>query len=246
MTPLSGTTSILFAGGLGTRLRSVVADRPKVLAEVNGRPFLTYLLDQLATAGIRRAVLCTGYKSNMVRVALGASYRGIELIYSEEEEPMGTGGALRLALPLLGDERVLVMNGDSFCDADLVSFAHRHQSVSARCSLVLARVADVGRYGAVQLAPDGVITIFEEKGAHEGEGLINAGIYLLDTDLIAEVPAQVVYSLERELFPQLTGSGLYGFEEGGRFIDIGIPNDYYAASAFFAADGRGRNGEEKR
>ena len=110
-----GVTAAILAGGLGTRLRSVVKDRPKVLAEIRGVPFLTYLLDQLAAAGVRDVVLCTGYMGEQVRSAFGDSYGGMCLSYSQESSPLGTAGALRLALPLFKSSSVLVMNGDSFC-----------------------------------------------------------------------------------------------------------------------------------
>ena len=141
MTGLEETTAVILAGGLGTRLREVVADRPKVLAEVNGRPFLACLLDRLVDAGILKVVLCTGYMAELVRETCGNSYRGTELLYSREESPLGTGGALRLALPLIDSDPVLVMNGDSFCDADLVLFARQHLSAAAQASLILVQVA---------------------------------------------------------------------------------------------------------
>jgi len=238
MAPLTGITAAVLAGGLGTRLREAVADKPKVLAQVNGRPFLAYLLDTLAGAGVRRAILCTGYLADQVRTAFGTEFGGVELLYSQEESPLGTGGALSLALPLLDSSPVLVLNGDSFCDADLALFARQHLACGAAASLVLARVADVARYGAVETSGDGTITSFEEKGRRRGDGLINAGIYLLERFLIEGLPAGRALSLEKELFPGLIGHGLYGFAQGGKFIDIGIPADYYAAGAFFA-DRRG-------
>lgn len=226
-------TAVVLAGGLGTRLRSVVADRPKVLAEVNGRPFLCYLLDQLTTAGIRRIVLATGYMAETVSSILGARYHDADLRYSVETEPLGTGGALRLALPHLDTDPVLVLNGDSFCAVDLATFAVAHAQRNAVASLALATVADISRYGAVDLAADGAITAFEEKGERRGQGLINAGIYLLQRSTFAAIPAGVAVSLERDVFPGLISNGLYGFTQTGRFIDIGVPDDYQAAAAFF-------------
>ena len=120
---LANTTAVILAGGLGTRLRDAVANRPKVLAKVGPRPFLSYLLNQLAAAGIRHVVLCTGYMGQMVREAFGSKYRTMTLEYSLEPAPIGTAGALRLALPLLRSDPVLVMNGDSYCEADLGAFA---------------------------------------------------------------------------------------------------------------------------
>jgi D-glycero-alpha-D-manno-heptose 1-phosphate guanylyltransferase len=237
MSGLVGISAVILAGGLGTRLRSVVGNKPKVLAEVNGRPFLANLLEQLADAGIRRAVLCTGYMAELVSATFGNEYNGIELCYSRETAPLGTGGALRLALPLLSSSPVLVMNGDSYCDVNLSVFIEQHRTCGAKASLVLATVADIGRYGAVEVAPDSSITRFEEKGNRQGEGLINAGIYLIDRTTIASMPPDETVSLERDFFPALVGRGLYGFAHSGKFIDIGVPADYCAASAFFSGQG---------
>lgn len=233
MSGLKEITAVILAGGLGTRLRSVVADRPKVMAEVNGRPFLCFLLDQLTMAGIRRVVLCTGYLADTVSSLLGSRYNQAELLYSVETEPLGTGGALRLALPLLKSDPLLVLNGDSYCALDLPQFAAAHHSAGAVASLALARVADISRYGAVTVETNGAISRFEEKGAGRGEGLINAGIYLLPAAAIAAIPAGTMVSLERDIFPGLIGNGLFGFAQTGRFIDIGIPDDYRAATTFF-------------
>jgi NDP-sugar pyrophosphorylase family protein len=233
MIDLAEITAVILAGGMGTRLREVVADKPKVLAEVNGRPFISYLLDQLADAGVGRVVLCTGYMAGLVSTALGSCYRGMELRYSEETTPLGTGGAVRLALPLISNSPVFVMNGDSYCDLDLLSFINQHTAAAARASLALANVSDISRYGAVERATDNAVTWFAEKGGRQGEGLINAGIYLLEQSVIAAMPENEAASLERDLFPALIGHGLYGFMLSAKFIDIGIPSDYHAASSFF-------------
>jgi NDP-sugar pyrophosphorylase family protein len=234
MTGLEDTTAVILAGGLGTRLREVVADRPKVLAEVNGRPFLSCLLDRLADVGIRRVVLCTGYMAELVCEAFGGRYRGMELLYSQEDTPLGTGGALRLALPLIDSDPVLVMNGDSFCDADLSDFAAHQYSRTARASLILVQTENVGRYGAVEVDGVGSVVSFMEKGSQSGEGMINAGIYLIPRQVIESISSGSPVSLERDVFPALIGKGLNAFHHYGRFIDIGIPSDYYSASSFLA------------
>lgn len=234
MSIFNNISVMILAGGLGTRLREVVADRPKVLAEVNGRPFLACLLDLLADAGIGRVVLCTGYMAELVSAAFGDFYRGMELLYSREDVPLGTGGALRLALPLIGSDPVLVMNGDSFCDADLGLFARQHQATGAQASLVLVQIDEVSRYGAVEVDSACRVVSFREKGSLRGEGLINAGIYLLSQQIIQSIPPEKAFSLERELFPRLIGKGLHAFPQPVRFIDIGIPSDYQAASLYLA------------
>jgi len=234
MTGFSDITAVILAGGLGTRLREAVVDRPKVLAEVNGRPFITYLLDQLVAAGFHKAVLCTGYMAELVRETLGSSYRGIELLYSTEDSPLGTGGALRLALPLVASDPLLVMNGDSYCQVDLGLLLDSHCRREMEASLVLAPVEDISRYGAVDITDAGIITNFSEKGCRQGYGLINAGIYLLRRSVVTAIHDDAMISLERDVFPVLTSRHqLQGVRTNGRFIDIGIPADYFAATAFF-------------
>ncbi len=234
MQDLSETTAVILAGGLGTRLRAAVSDRPKVLAEVNGRPFLAYLLDRLAAAGIARAVLCTGYKADRVRAAFGDVHKGIELIYSEEASPLGTAGALRPAVPFMESESVLIMNGDSYCTADLEAFRAYHEAKRAVATLLLAKVSDAARYGRVQIDDDGIVLAFHEKDGRRDPGWINAGIYFVRRSLLLAVPMNVDRSLERDVFPGWIGRGLYGFPAGGCFLDIGTPESYASAERFFS------------
>lgn len=235
------TDAIILAGGLGTRLRDVVSDRPKVLAEVNGTPFLSFLLDKVADAGVRKVVLCTGYMASLVVNAFGNSYRGMELVYSEESEPLGTGGAIRQALPLTDSDPLLVMNGDSYCSADLSVFRRQHADSCSIASLLLTQVEDSSRYGIVETDQVGAVTSFREKDERTGPDLINAGIYLLSREVVRAIPATGAVSLERELFPGLIGKGLHGFCQPSEFIDIGIPSDYIDASAILK---NSRSGEE--
>jgi len=234
---LSKITATILAGGLGTRLRLVVSGQPKVLAKVNGRPFMTYLLDQLSQAGVKKVVLCTGYLGEQVEAAFGKSYNGLSLSYSQEQSALGTGGALRIALPLLKSEPVLVLNGDSFCQANFVDFLNQHITRKATASLLLTEVPDIGRYGSVQLSIDEKIISFEEKGKNTGAGLINAGVYLFNQTFLESIPKNTNVSLEHEMFPSWINKGLYGFRSKGNFIDIGIPQDYAAAGSFFKNSG---------
>ncbi len=236
MTPpnrLAAITTALLVGGLGTRLRPLVADRPKVLAEVNGRPMLSYLLDQLARAGVRRAVLCTGYLGEQVLAAFGPGYNLLKLEYSHEPAPLGTAGALRRALPMLQSDPVLVLNGDSMCKADLNAFYAWHCQRGASASLLLVAAPDAARYGQVQTNADGKVLGFEEKGAVTGPGWINAGIYLLNQACIKAIPADRPVSIEREMFPAWIGQNLHGYQSQGRFLDIGTPDSYAEAARFF-------------
>lgn len=225
-------TAVILAGGSGTRLRSVISDRPKVLAEVKGRPFLRYLLDWLAAASVRSAVFCTGYMADHVREALGAKYGPMSLLYSDESTPLGTAGALRLALPMLDSDPVLVVNGDSFCGLDLKDFLKWHDRQRAIATLVSVWMADAGRYGQVNIKGDGCVLGFSEKGSCS-KGWINAGIYLLSRSLLQDIPEGTAVSLEREMFPMWVGRGLYGYRTNQPFLDIGTPESYAEAKRFF-------------
>ncbi len=226
-------TVLILAGGLGARLRSVVADRPKVIAEVNGRPFLAYLLDQLASAGIERAILCTGYKAEQVQDALGDRYGALHLAYSPEPVPLGTGGALRHALPLAESSLLLAMNGDSFCQVDLREFIAAHRQGGAEATLCLCKAPDVSRFGQVLADECGRVTRFQEKGAAQGPGWINAGLYLVSRKRLEKIPPGRPVSIERELFPQWIARGLRAYRTEGRFLDIGTPESYRIAERFF-------------
>ena len=231
---LSQVTALILAGGLGTRLRSRVADRPKVLAPVLGKPFLSYLLDRLQISGIQKVILCIGYLGEQIQETYGSSYQNIELYYSQETSLLGTGGALRLALPLISTPTVLILNGDSFYDANLNDFYQWHLAQTSNASLTLTQVPDTARYGRVQLNESSQITHFEEKGNTSGLGWINAGIYLVDRHLLTQIPENQVVSLERELFPNWIETGLYGYRTQGQFIDIGTPESYALAEQFFS------------
>jgi len=228
---------VIFAGGLGTRLRAAVSDRPKVLAEVLGRPFLSYLLDQVAAAGVRRVVLSTGYLGEQVEAAFGGGFGGMEVVCSKEDEPLGTGGALRYALPRLQSDPVVVMNGDSYFDADFGALWDAHVERGAEGSMALCEVPDVARFGQVVVDENEALVSFEEKGSGRGAGWINAGIYVLSRAIVESIPEGRAVSLEKEVLPAWIGRGLYGVKGRGKFIDIGTPESYAEAEAFFGGRG---------
>lgn len=226
-------TPVILAGGLGTRLRTLVADTPKVLARVNGRPFLEYVLEQLIDFGMTEAVLCTGYMGDQVRNHFGDKFRSMSLRYSQEQTLLGTAGALRFALPQVRTETLLVLNGDSICDVDLMSFFVSHAVREAEASLLVAEVDDTKRFGRVSLSDEGKVERFEEKGCTAGRGLINAGVYLIGRPLIESLPRGRAISLEREVFPSWIGGRFFGHKGEVRgFIDIGTPNSYQEAQSF--------------
>jgi NDP-sugar pyrophosphorylase family protein len=231
---LEEISAVILAGGAGTRLRSVVADRPKSMALIHGRPFLSYLLDELSRQGLRHVVLSTGYMAGTITAEIGKTHRGMTVEYSHEAMPLGTAGAFRLALPLLKSDPVLAMNGDSFCQADLAEFLSEHVSRKASASLVTTPLPDVERYGQVRADAAGRVTEFLEKGTFRGAGSINAGIYLLSRAFLESIPTGRMVSIEREVFPAWLGRGLYASPLERRFIDIGTPESYAAAEEFFS------------
>ncbi len=234
---LSGqVTAVILAGGLGTRLRPVVQDRPKVLAPVAGRPFVYYLLDQLIEAGITRAVLCTGYQAQQVEQTLGPRYGTVELQYSREQQPLGTAGAVRLAARQVRTPLALVLNGDSFCGGSLGHFLHWHRRCRFAGSLLLVYQEQTDRFGRVALGSDNTILAFEEKRSGLGPGLINAGVYLLSQELLEQIPSQVPLSLERDVFPRWAAQGrLGGYPTRAPFLDIGVPEAFHEAQEFFGS-----------
>lgn len=237
---LDEVTAIILAGGRGTRLQPVVADRNKVLAQVNGRPFLTYLFDQALAAGIRHAVLCTGYKAGQVREELGLSYRDLQIAYSPEDQPLGTAGALAHAARAGAASKLICMNGDSYCDVRLDELWQWHLAKGGAATIQLAEVPDVSRFGSVALDKESRIIRFDEKGGLRSVGLINAGIYCMGRELLESIPADRAVSIEREVFPSLPSVGLFGRRASCRFLDIGTPESYAAATAFFGAISAGK------
>lgn len=238
--PLAGIDVVILAGGLGTRLRAVLPERQKVVADVAGQPFLARLIGFYAHAGAARIVLALGYRSQDVTNSI-AGYEGpCEIVASVEPEPRGTGGALRYALPQLRSTTVLVANGDSFADADLAGLVDLHRSRGASVTLALTFVDDVQRYGRVVVGRDGAVERFEEKPARADPekpqaGYINAGVYLIEREVVARLPEGVALSLERDVFPELVGHGIYALAGHIPFIDIGTPESWSMADAFFAA-----------
>ncbi len=226
-------TAAILAGGKGTRLRPCVSDRPKVLAEVRMRGFLSFLLDQLADSGFSSVTLLTGYMGDQVRTTFGETYRNMNLGYCREEEPLDTAGAVRGALHLLDSDPVLVMNGDSYCEADLGAFLTWHCAMRAEVSMLLTQMRDTTRFGQVRVDELGRVLAFEEKFSGSGQGWINAGIYLIGHPVLETIPSGRPISLEKQMFPEWVGRRFFGYTNSGRFIDIGTPESYNAAQKFF-------------
>lgn len=231
---IANITALILAGGLGTRLCSVVSDRPKVLAPVNGRPFLSYLLEQLIVAGFRDVILCTGYKAEMIKKAFGNRCKNLAIRYSHEPEPLGTGGALRYALPMIENDTVLAMNGDSYIDEELSAYLEWYFKNEVEAALLLTKTADASRYGSVEVNIKGCIIRFDEKKENAGSGYINSGVYIFKKHLLERIPFARPISLEREFFSGLIGKGLFGYLCESELLDIGTPESYARAEKFFS------------
>jgi len=223
---IDGCVAVILAGGLGTRLRSVLGDLPKALAPVRGRPFLAYQLDWLKRQGVTRVILCTGYGHDLIQryCGDGAAF-GMQILYSVEEKPLGTAGALQQARHCL-NEAFLVMNGDTYFAADLGALLASHRLGGTPATLALVRVPQAGRFGAVTLDAHGYVIRFAEKRHHRA-GLVNAGIYVFEPGIWAHFPAGVPLSLEDDIFPSLAAQRLLrGSILDGYHMDIGTPESY--------------------
>lgn len=226
--------AIVLAGGFGTRLAHVVPDVCKPMAPVAGRPFLRFIMDQLAAAGFDRAVVADGYRREQIEGFFGPAYRGTTIEYSPEETPLFTGGAVKRALNSCQSDWVFVLNGDTWLDVDFSAMEAAACDAPEGVSAVIAvkRMRDFERYGTVDVGADGALTAFHEKRPCE-EGLINAGVYLLRRDTLNNMP--VKFSLESDYFERVVGEGaLRAVECPGGFIDIGVPEDYEFAQTMLA------------
>lgn len=220
---------IVLCGGLGTRLRDAAGDRVKPMAEVSGRPFLEWLLLSLRAAGVARVTLATGHRADAVEAYFGDGRAlGMALRHSRETAPLGTGGAAKLALSGSRARRVLLVNGDSYCRLDLDALLDAHLEARARATLLLTRVEDCSRYGAVDVDASGTVTAFAEK-REAGPGWVSSGVCMIERGVIDEMDPGS-RSLEHEVLPRLLGRGLNAVHGSGPFVDIGTPESYASAA----------------
>ncbi len=221
--------ALVLAGGEGTRLRPLTLTTPKPVMPFAGRPFMTFMLDWLARHGVDDVILSCGFMSDDVESVLGDMHAGMRLRYVHEDEPLGTAGPLRLALDTgaLKDERLFVLNGDVLTDMDLTAEREQHERTGARATLGLIAVDDTESYGVVPTKDDGEVEAFLEKSPGPAPtNRINAGSYLLEREVIDQIPPGRAVSIEREIFPSLVGQGLYGYLAAGYWMDVGTPRRY--------------------
>ena len=217
--------AIVLAGGFGTRLSTVVSDVPKPMAPINGRPFLEYLLDDLNEKGISRVILAVGYKKEIIKSHFKEKYKNIDIVYSDEDIPLGTGGAIKKALNLAKAKDIFTINGDTFFDINLKEMYQFHKKNSSKLTLAIKEMEKFDRYGSLVLAKDKIIK-FEEKKYNE-KGYINGGIYLINKEILNKEEKES-FSFEKEILEnEISKIEKYGYIAEGYFIDIGIPEDYY-------------------
>ena len=228
-------TAIILAGGMGTRLKTIISDLPKPMAPIMNVPFLTYQLNYLKHFGIKKVIFSVGYLSEKIIAHYNQSFENISIEYSIEKNPLGTGGGIRMAMSNLKEDLVLILNGDSFFDLNLEQFYNLHLEQKAEFSLALRYVNNSERYGNIEFNSSNQITSFIEKNQLNQSGYINAGVYILSKKLyLQNTKPNINFSIEKDFFEkQLNQLIIKGFEFKDYFIDIGIPEDYLKAQDDF-------------
>jgi mannose-1-phosphate guanylyltransferase len=232
----SAVDAIILCGGAGLRLRSVTGEAPKSLASIGGRPFLDILLSQLLRHEFQHVILAVGYQRDLIRSSFDNRASDASLEYSIEITPLGTGGALRNAVDFVKSDSVLVMNGDSYTDADLFAFLADYRQAKADLSALVVPWDGRVDCGLVSVDSSGRVLGFKEKQSPTGMQYVNAGIYMVARRILYEIPPNQKFSLEEELFPRLLteGRNIRAFHHTGKCIDIGTPERYLSAQATLA------------
>ena len=233
MESLSKIDAVVLCGGLGRRLRRVLGGRQKVLASVGGHPFLDIILSHLKKQGIRRVVLCTGYKADLIEQYYSLENFGLKIEFSREQQPLGTGGAIQQARSLVRSNPFFALNGDSFCPANLRKFFKLYREKKGIASVVVSSVKDKKDFGSIALDRSGRIVSFEEKKEGTASRLVNAGIYCFDKKIFPLMPRRKGFSLEYDCFPRWVEHGVFGYVTERKFYDIGTPERLKKAKQIF-------------
>ncbi len=224
---------VILAGGFGTRLQTVIKDVPKCMAEVAGKPFISYLFDYLEKQVFSHVILSLGYKADIVIDWLATQARSFRISYVVEIEPLGTGGAIKFAFGEVEGDNALVINGDTYFDVDVPAICEFHAKNNADLTLSLKPMTNFDRYGSVDISTDGRIVGFNEK-AFRSEGLINGGVYLINKQLFQNTDLPAKFSFEKDVMEsRINTLRIYGFAQDTYFIDIGIPSDFEKANNDF-------------
>ncbi|MBV9962551.1 MAG: nucleotidyltransferase family protein [Parafilimonas sp.] len=221
---------IILAGGLGTRLRSVVSDLPKCMAPVNGKPFLDYVINYFQQQCINNIIFSLGYKHEVIEEHISSHFSHLTFHFSIEEEPLGTGGAIKKACSLVNSKNVFVTNGDTLFKANTSALQNFHQQKKADCTLALKPMKNFDRYGVIELNEDDSIKSFNEKKYYE-QGLINGGLYMLNVESFLKESFPEKFSFETAYLEKYYNQHkMFGLIQDEYFIDIGIPEDYAKAA----------------
>ena len=221
--------AIILAGGKGTRLRSLISDRPKPLADVRGRPFLEYLMDFLLRQGCTHFILSICYKKDMIRSHFGKAYKGITISYAEENEPLGTGGAvLKAHRKLITNRPFLIINGDTFFNIPIKDFLHSFEKMNADLSIALFKATESDRYNLVELDEVYRVKDPDDRKASIGQHA-SGGFFLARPEIMTRFKKKLIsFSLEKDFIPEIKNNGciITGMKFNNEFIDIGLPDDY--------------------
>lgn len=223
--------AIILCGGLGTRLRAVVNDVPKPMAPINGTPFMQIQVDRLIDAGVNKIVFACGYKKEIIKDYFGDNYRGVDLIYSEEDHPLLTGGAMKQALRYIDEDYAIVINGDIYTTIDYRDIVEQHLSTGAMETLAAKPMDNFDRFGNIVPGEDGITIVdFIEKQPTE-HGNVNLGIYILNKNIFDEYESELGNEFSHEvdyLVKHLHDRKHCMYSYDGYYIDIGIPEDYFS------------------
>lgn len=226
--------AIILAGGTGTRLKDVIADIPKSMAPINGRPFLEYQLDLLDRWGMKRVILSVGYMKEVIEQHFGGQYRSMELIYAEEEEQLGTGGAILNSLQYVQGYSVFILNGDTYFDVNLQRLDDFRRIKECDLCLAMRFEIDPSRFGLLEFDNNNRITHFYEKAEGPDEGYINGGLYVIRKDYLLRFGLPEKFSFEKDFLQKYYQTEeFYGMRCFSYFRDIGIPGDYEKANDEF-------------
>lgn len=222
---------IILAGGLGTRLRSVVSDVPKVMAPVNNKPFLEYILEYINKFDFENVILAVGYKSEIIENYFEDKYKKLHLIYSKETEPLGTGGAIKKAMSYSKEENIFVINGDIIAKIDYNKFFENIKDNSLKNVIAIKEMTKFSRYGIVEIDEKGIVKKFKEKQYTE-KGYINVGAYILNKKNFTNIPEEK-FSIEKDYFEKIVDKKTIStYKYDGIFLDIGIPEDYEKSKTY--------------
>lgn len=223
------TEAIILAGGFGTRLQSAVNNVPKCMAPVNGKPFISYVVNHLLSQGVNRIIFSLGYKSESIIDYIEKEYKNLDKEYSIEQTPLGTGGAIKLACTKAKEKRVIIQNGDTLFKVNVRDLTNFHYSKNADCVVALKEMVNIDRYGTVDMNNKNIIIAFNQNHSCQF-GLINGGVYILNAKEFLKENLPEAFSFETDYLQRFFSvRSMFGLKQDEYFIDIGVPDDYERA-----------------